>query len=121
MNKEFLRMQKLAGLITENQMNELTPKSGFTDKKYYAVVNILDKPLYLVADTKEEMLSKLNQTYKDSTGETYVPYSIEDFNDENRMYMGKQLPHFISDDWASVTDDLQVHNADKNNLTKNQG
>lgn len=115
MNKEFLRMQKLAGLITESQMNELTPKSGFTGEKYYAVVNILDEPLYLVADTKEEMLSKLNQTYKDTTGETYVPYSIEDFDDENR------LPHFISDDWASVTDDLQVHNADKNNLTKNQG
>jgi len=35
MNKEFLKMQKLAGLVTENQVNELTPKSGFTDNPGY--------------------------------------------------------------------------------------
>jgi len=118
MNKEFLKMQKTAGIITEGQYREKLAEDD--SKKYYAVINILDQPSYFMTDTKEEMLDMLNKAYKDSTGETYVPYSIEDFNDENRMYMDEQLPHFISDDWASVTDDQQVFDTDINNL-KSQG
>ena len=118
MNKEFLKMQKTAGIITEGQYREKLAEDD--SKKYYAVINILDQPSYFMTDTKEEMLDMLNKAYKDSTGETYVPYSIEDFNDENRMYMDKQLPHFISDDWTSVTDDQQVFDTDINNL-KSQG
>lgn len=118
MNKEFLKMQKTAGIITEGQYREKLAEDD--SKKYYAVINILNQPSYFMTDTKEEMLDMLNKAYKDSTGETYVPYSIEDFNDENRMYMNKLLPHFISDDWASVTDNQQVFDTDINNL-KSQG
>ena len=118
MNKEFLKMQKTAGIITEGQYREKLAEDD--SKKYYAVINILNQPSYFMTDTKEEMLDMLNKAYKDSTGETYVPYSIEDFNEENRMYMNKLLPHFISDDWASVTDDQQVFDTDINNL-KSQG
>ena len=111
-------MQKTAGIITEGQYREKLAEDD--SKKYYAVINILNQPSYFMTDTKEEMLDMLNKAYKDSTGETYVPYSIEDFNEENRMYMNKLLPHFISDDWASVTDDQQVFDTDINNL-KSQG
>ena len=84
-------------------------------KKYYAVYNIYGefgdkKPLTLTANTKEEMLDRLNTTYLELTGETRAPYSMEDF--EDALYNGKKLDHFISDDWASVTDNKEVFKKD---------
>ena len=70
MNKEFLKMQKTAGIITEGQYREKLAEDD--SKKYYAVINILNQPSYFMTDTKEEMLDMLNKAYKDSTGETYV-------------------------------------------------
>jgi len=88
-------------------------------KKYYAVYNIQGeyedkKPLTLTANTKEEMLDRLNTIYLELTGETRAPYSMEDFKDD--FYNGKKLKHFISDDWASVTDDKETFNRDVENL-----
>ena len=82
-------------------------------KKYYAVYNIqgkYGKPLTLTANTKEEMLDRLNTIYLELTGETRAPYGMEDF--EDAFYNGKKLDHFISDDWASVTDNKEVFKKD---------
>jgi hypothetical protein len=99
LSEEFKRMQKLAGLITENESLE--------HDKYYAVFNFLGEfnngvPLYLVTDTKEEMIDKLNKAYKEFTGETYVPYTMRDMEGPV-SYMGTPLETYISDDWATVT------------------
>jgi hypothetical protein len=82
-------------------------------KKYYAVYNIqgeYGKPLTLTANTKEEMLDGLNSKYLELTGETRAPYGMEDF--EDAFYNDKKLDHFISDDWASVTDNKEVFKKD---------
>lgn len=88
-------------------------------KKYYAVFNLHGDfnngvPLYIITDTKEEMVNKLNKIYLELTGEKQAPYSIEDMEDD--VYMGKKLDHFISDDWASVTDNEQVFKNDISHL-----
>lgn len=104
-SEEFKRMQKLAGLITENESSE----------KYYALFNIHGNPLYyVITDTKKEMLDILNNAYGELTGEKNEPYSMDDM--EHDIYMDKKLPHFISDDWASVTDNKEVFDSDKRNL-----
>ena len=102
---EIKRMQQLAGILKENQPTE----------KYYAVFNLLGDyndgvPFYTITDTKEEMVNKLNKIYLELTGEKQAPYSIEDMEDD--IYMGKKLDHFISDDWASVTNNEQVFKKD---------
>ena len=101
LNEQFRRMQKLAGLIVENESSE--------HGKYYAVFNYLGEyndgvPLYLITDTKEEMIRKLNNAYKEFTGDTYVPYSMDDMEGPV-SYMGTPLNTYISDDWATVTYD----------------
>lgn len=86
-------------------------------KKYYAVCNIqgeYGEPLTLTANTKEEMLDSLNTVYLELTGETRAPYSMEDLEDS--FYNDEKLDHFISDDWASVTDNEEVFNRDVKNL-----
>ena len=80
------------------------------NEKFYAVIDIYDNPRSLKANSKEEMLSMLNKTYKESTGEEYIPYSISDLEDD--IYMGKKLDHVISDDWASVTKNKNVFEKD---------
>ena len=52
------------------------------------------------------MVNKLNKTYLELTGEKEEPYSIEDLDDD------RKLDHFISDDWADVTDNEQVFKND---------
>lgn len=84
-------------------------------KKYYAIFNRLGDyndgvPFYTITNTKEEMVNKLNKIYLELTGEKEAPYSIEDL--EDKIYMGKKLDHFISDDWADVTDNEQVFKND---------
>jgi hypothetical protein len=102
---EIKRMQQLAGLLVEEEANT----------KYYAVFNILGElgdgyPLYFETNDKEYLVNTLNRTYKEMTGEKYVPYSLETI--EPDIYMGKRLSHFISDDWASVTDDEEAFKKD---------
>ena len=108
---EIKRMQQLAGIINEEENNQL--------EKYYAIFNVHGDynngtPLYLITNTKEEMIDKLNKIYTELTGEKYTPYSLSDM--EPQIYMDKKLPHFISDDWASVTDNEQVFKKDIKNL-----
>ena len=98
-----------------NKRGEIKPLKENLEqpKKYYAVYNIqgeYGEPLTLTANTKEEMLDRLNTTYLELTGETRAPYGIEDF--EDAFYNGKKLDHFISDDWASVTDNKEVFKKD---------
>ena len=80
-------------------------------KKYYAVFNFLGDyndgvPFYTITNTKEEMVNKLNKIYLELTGEKQAPYSIEDLDDN------RKLDHFISDDWANITDNEQVFKND---------
>ena len=115
MKKEFIteakRLQELAGILTEYQSTE----------NYYALFNLLGDynngvPLYIITDTKEKMVDKLNKIYLELTGEKQAPYSIEDMEDQ--IYMGKKLDHYISDDWASVTNNEQVFKNDIKHLKK---
>ena len=102
---EAKRMQFLAGILIENTQ----------PKKYYAVFNILGEfnngtPFYVITDTKEQMVDTLNKAFKEITKTTwkgkYVePYSIEDMEESARVLdNGTVLDGYISDDWASVTD-----------------
>ena len=102
---EIKRMQQLAGLLTEAEGNEM----------YYAIFNKLGElgdgyPLYFTTDSKEDLVNTLNRTYKEMTGEKYVPYSLE--NIEPDIYMGNRLDSFINDDWAFVTDDEEAFKSD---------
>jgi hypothetical protein len=106
MNKEFLRMQKLAGLITENQMNELTPKLGFTgapEKYLIAIVargtsDELGNMKGISASTQEEFIQKLENIYGEdleSVGLTF--YEVPNQNEMNRVTQ-------MSEDWYTGED-----------------
>ena len=105
MNKEFLRMQKLAGLITENQMNELTPKSGFTrgPEKHFVVIvaggtsDELGNMKGVSASTKEDFIQKLEDIYGvqgvDALGDIGLTfYEMPNQNEMNRVVQ-------MSEDW----------------------
>ena len=107
MNKEFLRMQKLAGLITENQMNELTPKLGFTgvpEKYLIAIVaggtsDELGNMKGISASTQEEFIQKLENIYGEdleSVGLTF--YEVPNQNEMNRVTQ-------MSEDWYTGEDE----------------
>lgn len=93
---EARRMQQLAGLIKEDIQQE----------KYYAVIDIHGNPRTLETNSKEEMVISLNQELGSNE------YSLEDMNDDVKNQEG--YDHYISDDWAMVTNDIDVFNTDKN-------
>jgi len=98
MSSEFNRMRQLAGIKEVN----IAPGG----KTYYAVINHLREPFYIIAYSPESMLNKLNKAYKELTGENYIPYKLDDLYDEHRfMHDNGILGTYISDDWATVTDD----------------
>jgi hypothetical protein len=109
MNKEFLRMQKLAGLITENQMNELTPKLGFTgvpEKYLIAIVaggtsDELGNMKGISASTQEEFIQKLENIYGEdleSVGLTF--YEVPNQNEMDRVAQ-------MSEDWYSGDESVE--------------
>ena len=79
-----------------------------SNKKYYAIINILKKPKRIITSSKTEMVKILNLAYKKQTGEKKSPYSISDFDENRRIYMNTKLPTYISDDWALVTDKYEI-------------
>ena len=97
MNKEFKRMQELAG-IKEIQVSP--------PKTYYAIINTTAKNVYyIITYSKESMLNKLNKAYKEITGESYVPYSLDDLDETHRItFADGVLGTYIYDDWAWVSD-----------------
>jgi hypothetical protein len=106
MNKEFLRMQKLAGLITENQMNELTPKSDFTEGKHFVAIvfggdsDELGNMKGVSASTKEEFAQKLKDIYGEnleSVGLTFYETNKEEMNRIAQM----------SEDWYSGDESVE--------------
>ena len=104
-SKEFRRMQELAGII--NEMKVANPS-----EKYFAVINFYETPYYIITGTKEEMISRLNKAYKELTGETYVPYSINDLNDNDLGYLnalGQEVYTYISDDWSYVSNNRKTY------------
>lgn len=113
-----VKIKDESGNIVEFADGGEMAKSG----KYYAVYNLNGDfnngvPLYIITDTKEEMVNKLNKKYLELTGEKKAPYSIDDMEDV--VYMGKKLDHFIADDWASVTNNKQVFKNDISYLKNN--
>jgi hypothetical protein len=102
MNKEFKRLQELAG-IKEIQVSP--------PKTYYAVINHRQinhrhEPFHIITHSKELMINTLNKAYKELTGENYIPYRLDDLDEEARGY----YETYISDDWATVTDDKTEFN-----------
>jgi hypothetical protein len=111
MNKEFLRMQKLAGLITENQMNELTPKSDFTEEKHFVVIvfggnsDELGNMKGVSASTKEEFTQKLKDIY----GENLESVGLT-FYETNKEEMNKIVS--MSDTWEGEESDPETGGID---------
>jgi hypothetical protein len=104
-SEEFRRMQELAGIIDE------MPIIANPIEKYFAVINIYQTPYYIITATKEEMVAKLNKAYKELTGYAYVPYSINDLNDDDIGYlnaMGEKVYTYISDDWSYVSNNSKT-------------
>jgi hypothetical protein len=79
MNKEFLRMQKLAGLITESQYKQLVENKTITYKgptenfPYRKEIYLDNKPL-LTAETNQEEQEKISMMLK---GENIVDQMYE--------------------------------------------
>ena len=95
-------MQQLAGI------KEITVSPP---KTYYAVINHYDTPFYIITHSPESMLSRLNKAYRELTGEDYIPYDLEDLGEEHRiMHTNGMLGTYISDDWATVTDNKNEFN-----------
>jgi hypothetical protein len=78
MNKEFLQMQKLAGIITENQVNEYNGEALPFEKWKSAIVDFIQKNLTddideldmlndvlreIIADNEQELEDPENQEY----------------------------------------------------------
>jgi hypothetical protein len=91
-------MRQLAGIKEVN----IAPGG----KTYYAVINHLREPFYIIAYSPESMLNKLNKAYKELTGENYIPYKLDDLSEDAKEY----YETYISDDWATVTDDKNEFN-----------
>ena len=91
-------------------------------KKYYGVFNVHGEynngtPLFLITLTKEEMIYKLNYfTQNNIPPRNQFQYTLDDFNEDSRIYMGEKLPHYINDDWCMVTDDESVFKSDLMNI-----
>ena len=64
MNKEFKKMQKLAGLITENQVNETNGGLTNDDLIYDALLNI----------DHEQLVSDMLSTAKNNPSMTLIEY-----------------------------------------------
>jgi hypothetical protein len=115
MNKETLRMQMLAGLITESQYKQkLNEENGET---YYAICNVGENSqvsfdgkdpvalkITIKTDSKEDMLEKLNTLYQETVGDISSDYTMNDLDDSH------YTSTYISDDWATVTKDVNVFN-----------
>jgi len=103
MNKEFLRMQRLAGLITENQVNELTPKLGFTEEKHFVVIvfggtsDELGNMKGVSASTKEDLIQKLENIYgvKGVDALRDIGLTVYEMSNQNEMNRIVQM----SKDW----------------------
>jgi hypothetical protein len=94
-------------------INDKMPVISNPVEKYFAVINFHETPYYIITNTKEEMVSKLNKAYKELTGETYVPYSINDLDDDYRIgYQNQKLDHYISDDWSTVSNNRKTFDED---------
>jgi Asp-tRNA(Asn)/Glu-tRNA(Gln) amidotransferase B subunit len=78
MNKEFLKMQKLAGIITENQVNEYSSEAIPFEKWKSAITDFIQKNLTddideldmlndvlreIIADNEQELEDPENQEY----------------------------------------------------------
>ena len=64
MNKEFLKMQKIAGLITENQVNETNGGLTNDDLIYDALLNI----------DHEQLVSDMLSTAENNPSMTLIEY-----------------------------------------------
>ena len=98
-----------------------------SSKKYYGVFNVHGEynngtPLFLITPTKEEMIYKLNYfTQNNIPPRNQFEYTLDDFNEDNRMYMGKKLSHYIDDDWCMVTDDESLFKSDLMKIENHTG
>lgn len=78
-------------------------------KTYYAVINHYYKPFYIITHSKKLMIDTLNKAFKELTGENYIPYELDDLDEERKGHN-----YYISDDWATVTDDKTEFNHEMN-------
>lgn len=106
--------------ITENNENDI-------NKKYYAIYNMHGDygegfPIYTITDTKEEMIETLNRYIKEMMPEDEIfSYSIEDLDEDVRIYGKNILDSYISDDWVYVTDKKDIFEKIKENVEESLG
>jgi hypothetical protein len=109
---EIKRMQQLAGI---NEIKVIVPK-------YYALFNVYKyynkPPMYIIAGSKEEMIEQLNSAieyFKSLETENPNKWTFKyDINDLDEV--GTNSDTYIYDDWALVTNNIDIFNECVDNL-----
>ena len=84
MNKEFKKMQKLAGLITENQVNETNGGLTNDDLIYDALLNI----------DHEQLVSDMLSTAENNPSMTLIEYLKNPLNEDVLADLNKACEKF---------------------------
>ena len=99
MNREFLKMQKLAGLITENQFRQLNENQT----RYFIVVNFkglsdeLGNFHGIEASDKDDFIQKFKGIFNDNISDDYTFYEIDNKNEMDKILK-------TSDEWEGGED-----------------
>ena len=132
MKKEQLRMQMLAGIITEGEYNAKIQEGLSVDSEgnlqgdyseYYAIINYYGDPsegtsYYVQADSKEDLINQINQAIESQIKETGVslrPYNIKNIEDISHH------DHIISDDHVLATGRKEVFGKDMEEFADRRG
>jgi hypothetical protein len=120
MNKEFLKMQKLAGLITEGQFQQLTENEDALEYKIQQWVNNNaggygpDEDDDNYSKFKEEMSTLLSNTLEDFNPDNYGDSTsmspgdiLEDFIGEALEIIGKYTMEYYGDSTSFSPDDIK--------------
>lgn len=95
LNEEFQRMQKLAGLINENQINEETPRKGIISFGTFKNVDwyLIDNEIYLVvtdSDNFREIENSIDFKGRDYMTKKEISFlngKVEDLADKMSEYL----------------------------------
>jgi hypothetical protein len=132
MTKEQLRMQMLAGIITESEYNvkiqeglSVDPEGNLQGdySEYYAIINYYGDPsegtpYYVQADSKEDLINQINQAIESQIKETGIPYSLYSIkNIEDISHHG----HIIGDDHVLATGWREVFGKDMEEFADKRG
>ena len=91
---------------------------------YFAVLNYTCEynngiPVYVIAETKEEILRKMNNFTESLFSQSF--YTMDDLSEEGRLYMGCVMDEYIGDDFTFCTDKRGIFDELINNIYFHNG